>query len=90
MKYAAKHIHRAAGLLYLVTGLLFLLPFLGCPVFDGSYYGYQGESYHVYYEGNGNTEGSPPVDSKAYFAGNKAIVLAKPEGLKRGTLNFLG
>jgi hypothetical protein len=44
----------------------------------------------VYYEGNGHTQGFPPVDSKIYFPGDTAVVLAKPEDLKKGNLNFLG
>jgi hypothetical protein len=62
---------------------LFLLPlFLGCPPYVAS--------YRVYYDGNSHTEGSPPVDSRIYSPGDTAVVLAKPEDLKKGTLNFLG
>jgi hypothetical protein len=86
-KYAAGH-HRTAGSLYLGVGLLFLFLLSGCPVFDETY-SYH-ESYHVYYEGNGNTEGIPPMDSKVYYSGHTAAVLAKPEGLKKGNLTFLG
>ncbi|MDR2742655.1 MAG: leucine-rich repeat domain-containing protein [Treponema sp.] len=87
-KYAVRH-HRTAGLLYLGAELLFLLLLSGCPIYDGSYYGYK-EPYHVYYEGNGNTKGFPPEDSKVYFSGHTATVLAKPEELKKGNLKFLG
>jgi hypothetical protein len=62
---------------------LFMLPLLlGCPVYD--------KSYHVYYDGNDNTEGYPPVDSNVYFAKDTAVILERPEGLKKGTLKFLG
>jgi hypothetical protein len=81
-KYVARYF-RTAGPLYLGAGLLFLLILLsGCPLFE--------ESYRVYYEGNGNTEGVPPVDSRMYFPGDTAIVLGKPESLKKGNLEFLG
>jgi hypothetical protein len=64
-------------------GLVFLLLlFLGCPIHD--------DSYHVFYDGNRNTEGFPPVDSKVYFTGDTAIVLEKPANLKKGDLQFLG
>jgi hypothetical protein len=82
INYAARHIRRTAGPLYLGAGLLFLLLLLGCPVFE--------EVYYVYYDGNGNTEGFPPVDSKTYAPGNTAVVLDKPEGLRKGSLEFLG
>jgi hypothetical protein len=61
---------------------LFLPLLFGCPVFE--------EVYHVYYDGNGNTEGFPPVDSKTYAPGNTAVALDKPDSLKNGSLEFLG
>jgi hypothetical protein len=82
IKYAARPIRRTAGPLYWGAGLLSLLLLAGCPLFN--------EVYHVYYDGNGNTAGFPPVDSKTYAPGNTAIALAKPEGLKNGSLEFLG
>jgi hypothetical protein len=82
INYAARPIRRTAGPLYWGAGLLSLLLLVGCPLFN--------EVYHVYYDGNGNTEGFPPVDSKAYAPGNTAIALAKPEGLRNGSLEFLG
>ncbi|MDR3192064.1 MAG: leucine-rich repeat domain-containing protein [Treponema sp.] len=82
VKYGVRFIHLAAGLLRPGMAMLFLLPFLlGCPY---------NNSYHVYYDGNQETEGYPPVDSKAYFPGDPATVLAKPDGLKKGALEFLG
>jgi hypothetical protein len=63
-----------------LLSLLFLFP--GCPPYVAS--------YRVYYDGNAHTEGSPPVDSRIYSPGDTAVVLAKPENLKKGTLNFLG
>jgi hypothetical protein len=84
--YGIKFIYRTGGLSafgFLYMGLLFLLPLLaGCPIYQ--------ESYYVYYDGNNNTDGFPPVDSRAYFPGEAAVVLAKPEGLKKGNLEFLG
>ncbi|MDR3123654.1 MAG: leucine-rich repeat domain-containing protein [Treponema sp.] len=74
--------YRTGGPLSVGAGLLFLLLLAGCPVFD--------ESYHVFYAGNNNTEGFPPVDSEVYFPGDTAIVLDKPESLKKGNLAFLG
>ncbi|MDR2477522.1 MAG: leucine-rich repeat protein [Treponema sp.] len=46
--------------------------------------------YHVYYSGNGNTEGRPPVDSKTYRSGDTATVMEKPSGMKKGDRTFLG
>jgi hypothetical protein len=63
-----------------LLALLFLLP--GCPAFE--------RVYRVYYEGNGNTGGYPPVDSTVYSLGDEAVVLAKPADLKKGSLEFLG
>jgi hypothetical protein len=74
--------YRTGGPLSVGAGLLFLLLLAGCPFFD--------ESYHVYYEGNGNTEGFPPVDSEVYFPGDTAVVLDKPDNLKKGNLGFRG
>jgi hypothetical protein len=63
--------------------LLILLPLLlGCPF----YY----SSYRVYYDGNGNTRGYPPVDSKVYFPGDTAAVLGKPADMEKRDLEFLG
>lgn len=77
IKYRAKSIR-----LWPVMGLVFLLPLLfGCPPTYSCY---------VYYDGNRNTEGFAPVDSKVYFPGDMAIILAKPADLKKGTLEFLG
>ncbi|MDR0759188.1 MAG: leucine-rich repeat domain-containing protein [Treponema sp.] len=79
-------IRRTAGM-----GLLFLLPLiLGCPLYDVSFGDDEDRIYRVYYEGNGHTGGSPPVDLTTYSPGDKVTVLAKPEGLKRGTLHFGG
>jgi hypothetical protein len=65
-------------------GLLFLLSLLpGCPIYDDN-------SYYVYYDGNFNTEGYPPVDSNVYFPGDTAVVREKPADLKKGNLEFLG
>ncbi|MDR2245141.1 MAG: leucine-rich repeat domain-containing protein [Treponema sp.] len=88
-KNPARHgtgVWRTAGMI-----LLFLLPLLlGCPLYDASFGDVADRIYRVYYEGNRHTEGSPPVDPAAYSPGDKATVLAKPEGLKRGTLPFGG
>ena len=46
--------------------------------------------YHVYYNGNGHTEGRPPVDSQAYRSGDTAIVMENPTGMKKGDRTFLG
>jgi hypothetical protein len=76
-------IRRTGGLTGPVLGLLALFSLLtGCPPFN--------PSYHVYYEGNNNTGGFAPVDSKVYFSGDTALVLDKPEALKKGDLDFLG
>jgi hypothetical protein len=80
-----KMIKNTARLVRLRTGMgliFLLLLFLGCPIYD--------DSYHVFYDGNRNTEGFPPVDSKVYFPGDTAIVLEKPANLKKGNLEFLG
>jgi hypothetical protein len=80
--YMAKALRRKGGVLGPGLGLLFLLPLLlGCPIVN---------SYHVYYDGNYNTAGLPPVDSQVYFSGDTAYILPKPEDLKKGALNFLG
>jgi acetyltransferase-like isoleucine patch superfamily enzyme len=74
---------RSGGALGAGLGLLLLIPlFTGCPPYN--------ESYHVYYDGNRNTGGDPPVDSRVYFPGDTAVVLEKPEDLKKGNLAFLG
>jgi hypothetical protein len=81
---------RTVNSLWPGLGLLFLIPLLlGCPPYTGSGY-ISSEFYHVYYDGNRHTEGSPPVDSAAYFPGDTAVVLAKPEDLKKGDQEFLG
>lgn len=46
--------------------------------------------YRVYYEGNGHTEGNPPVDPLAYNTGDTAIIMEKPADLKRADKQFLG
>jgi hypothetical protein len=74
--------YRSCGLLSAGAGLLCLLLLAGCPYFN--------EAYRVCYEGNNHTEGFPPVDSKVYLPGETAIVLEKPESLKKGNLAFLG
>jgi hypothetical protein len=82
-QYAARRARCRQTAGYAGAGLLLLLLVLlsGCP-FD--------KAYHVYYEGNDNTDGFPPVDSEVYAPGDTAIVLAKPQGLKKGELRFLG
>jgi hypothetical protein len=70
------------GIGLLLLALLLFPLFLSCPIQD--------DSYHVYYEGNNHTAGFPPVDSQVYFSGDTAIVLEKPESLKKGGLEFLG
>jgi hypothetical protein len=83
IRYSAKSVRRNGGVLGMGLGLLFLLPLLlGCPLYN--------MAYHVYYDGNRNTEGFVPVDSEVYFTGDTAVVLAKPEDLKKGGLDFLG
>jgi hypothetical protein len=63
--------------------LLALFPLLsGCPVFE--------IAYQVYYDGNGNTDGYPPSDSRLYNSGDYATVLERPPDLKKGALEFLG
>jgi hypothetical protein len=74
-KNAKKRLPVTAALL-----ALFLLP--GCPVFQNI--------YRVYYEGNGNTSGYPPVDSTMYSLGDEAVLLDKPADLKKGDFDFLG
>jgi hypothetical protein len=60
-----------------------LLPLVsGCPVFQ--------DVYQVYYNGNGNTNGIPPVDNRFYSSGDYAVVLERPSNLEKGTLEFLG
>jgi hypothetical protein len=44
----------------------------------------------VYYNGNGNTEGYAPVDSRVYSPGDTAVILDKSPDLKKGDLAFLG
>jgi hypothetical protein len=86
--YVRKGIKRMIKPIYLRPGmgLIFLLPLLlGCIVYND-----HEDSYQVYYDGNRNTEGFPPVDSKVYFPGDTAIVQQKPPGLKKGKLEFLG
>jgi hypothetical protein len=81
--YAANRIRQTTVLLWPGLGLLFLLPLLaGCPPYN--------ETYRVYYDGNGNTEGYAPVDSQVYYPGDTAVVLDKSPGLKKGNLEFLG
>jgi hypothetical protein len=81
-----RFIHRIKGLSAFGSfcmGLLLLLSlFAGCPIYE--------EHYYVSYDGNNNSDGFPPVDSRAYFPGETAVVLAKPEGLRKGKLEFLG
>ncbi|MDR0378237.1 MAG: leucine-rich repeat domain-containing protein [Spirochaetaceae bacterium] len=73
---------QSAGVFWPGIGLMLLLPvLLSCPIYD---------VYHVYYEGNNHTAGFPPVDSQVYFPGDTAIVLERPESLKKGDLKFLG
>ena len=75
-KITKKRLPVSAALL----ALLFLLP--GCPIFQGI--------YRVYYDGNGNTGGYPPVDSTVYSLGDEAVILDKSADLKKGNLDFLG
>ncbi|MDR1325222.1 MAG: leucine-rich repeat domain-containing protein [Treponema sp.] len=71
------------NVLWACIALLVLLCSLsGCPIYD--------ESYHVFYDGNLNTSGNAPVDSKVYFPGDMATVLDKPSDLKKRNLEFLG
>jgi hypothetical protein len=65
-----------------VAALATLLLLSGCPFYD--------EVYSVYYHGNDQTSGNPPVDSRAYSSGTQAVVLGKSPDLKKGNLNFLG
>jgi hypothetical protein len=67
------------SLLLLIIISVFL--FLGCPPNE--------TQYHVYYHGNGATDGKPPVDSKEYFSGETADILEKGD-LKKGDYDFLG
>jgi len=64
---------------YLIIILAVFL-FLGCPL---------EEKYHVYYYGNGFTNGSPPVDSNEYYYGDSAIILGKGN-LEKKDCEFLG
>jgi hypothetical protein len=74
---------RRRGIILPVLLPLLLLPLLlGCP--------YQPPVYNVYYDGNNQSEGSAPIDSRVYFTGNQAVVMDKPAGLKKGELKFLG
>jgi hypothetical protein len=59
-----------------------VLLFLGCGP-------YREEKYHVYYHGDGSTNGSPPNDSKTYFSGETAVVLGKGN-LVNDDYTFLG
>jgi len=61
--------------------LLTVFLFLGCF--------YEETKYHVYYHGDGSTEGSPPKDSKDYFSGDSATVLGNGN-LKNGDYTFIG
>lgn len=45
--------------------------------------------YHVYYSGNGNTSGYPPVDSQAYSSGDTVVVLGSGS-IKKDDAKFLG
>jgi hypothetical protein len=69
-------------LLMAIAALATLLLLSGCPLYDGV--------YHVYYHGNNQTSGNPPVDSRTYSYGTQAVVLDKSPNLKKGDLNFLG
>jgi hypothetical protein len=51
---------------------------------------YEEPSYHVYYHGNGNTLGFPPLDTRVYFTGDTVTVLAAPEDMKKGEYQFGG
>jgi hypothetical protein len=62
--------------------LLTVFLFLGCPP-------YEKVKYHVYYHGNGSTDGRSPIDSKDYYTGETAAILEKGN-LKKGDYDFLG
>jgi hypothetical protein len=61
----------------------------GC-VIDASVFEKRGNTSRIEYFGNGNTEGRPPVDTRAYSPGDTVIVMGKPAGLKKNNLAFLG
>jgi hypothetical protein len=67
-------------LIILLAGLAGFL-FLGCPPDESK--------YRVYYNGNGSTDGIPPVDSREYLSGETANILEKGD-LKKGDYDFLG
>jgi uncharacterized repeat protein (TIGR02543 family) len=46
--------------------------------------------YRISYEGNGNTDGSAPTDSDAYFQGDTATASARPEGFEKAGYGFDG
>jgi hypothetical protein len=62
--------------------LLTLVLFLGCGPYEET-------KYHVYYHGDGATEGSPPKDSKDYSSGQTATILGNGN-LKNGDYTFIG
>jgi hypothetical protein len=61
--------------------LLSVFLFLGCVSEE--------VKYHVYYHGNGSTEGNPPKDSRNYSSGETAALLEKGN-LKKDDYTFLG
>ena len=48
------------------------------------------QPYHVVYNGNGNTAGTPPIDDKAYDGGETATVLGNTGGLEKTGYVFDG
>jgi hypothetical protein len=61
--------------------LLAVFLFMGCP--------HEEANYRVYYHGNGNTNGSTPIDSKNYSSEQTVTVLGKGN-LMKGDYTFLG
>ena len=47
-------------------------------------------TYTVTYDGNGNTDGTPPTDSVSYTQGQTATVLGKPASLLKSGSTFIG
>ncbi|MDR1219716.1 MAG: leucine-rich repeat domain-containing protein [Treponema sp.] len=57
------------------------LCFVSCPEYG---------PFNVYYYGDSGTTGDPPRDGAGYLYGEKAIILAKPDGFRKGDREFRG
>jgi hypothetical protein len=65
-----------------IVCVLAMTVFTGCPFSD--------DAYQVRYLCMGNITGDLPVDPNTYYSGDRVTVLAPPENMKWGDVQFLG